>query len=226
MGEGFAFLDIIVFAMIAGFLILRLRGVLGRRTGHEPRRGDPFQQEADDDAENDNVIALPDRDDDQQANGEDAENDDSLSGMMQLKTADPSFDEREFLGGAKSAFEMIVFSFAAGDRDTLLPLLGDDLGAGFEAAIDEREAAGETQETRVAFVKSADVMDVTMKGSQAHVTVEFVSDQVKATRDAAGELIDGDPDRIETITDLWTFARDTHSGDPNWQLVATRSPEE
>lgn len=220
--------QIILWAMIAGFVILRLRSVLGRRTGHEKENPDPFgvSREAANESEQDNVIQLPDR-----APGSDDEPDlderDPLSaGLMRIKLADDGFDEKDFLGGAKGAFEMIVQAYAEGDVDTLKSLVAGPLYGGFVQAIEEREQANETQATTIVTIRSADFTAAELDGTDARVTIEFVSEQVKATRDADGKVIDGDPDRIEVLTDIWTFERDTRSPDPNWELVAARVPEE
>jgi predicted lipid-binding transport protein (Tim44 family) len=223
MGDGIAFFDIILFALLAGFLFFRLRNVLGKRTGHEERHTDPFSPAPERSSKSDNVIQLPDRERDQQGVTQD---DAELSDLMRVKMADPSFDEIEFLKGARTAFEWIVEAFAKGDLDGLRPLLGDDLMGAFSGAVEAREQAGESQETTISSFRSALISEVKLTGSVARVTVEFITDQVKVTRGADGSVVDGDPDRIETVTDLWTFERDISSRDPNWHLVATRVPEE
>lgn len=223
MGDSSALFEIILFAILAGFLVIKLRGVLGKRTGHEKRHGDPFSAPPEQDSSSDNVIQLPGRDADG-ANGE--RPDGELSGTMRLKMEDPSFDEIEFLKGARTAFEWVVDSFAKGDRDALRSLLADDLMIAFAGALDAREEAGETQETTISSMRSALINDVHLAGSVARVTVEFITDQVKITRAADGAVIDGDPDKIETVTDLWTFERDISGQDPNWRLIATGVPEE
>jgi predicted lipid-binding transport protein (Tim44 family) len=121
---------------------------------------------------------------------------------------------------------MIVQAFAAGDRDALKPLLTEDLHRSFVTAIYEREKERETQETNIVTIRSSDIVEASLIGSIAKVTVEFVTDQVKVTRDVDGNVVDGHPDRIETLTDLWTFERDVSSRDPNWALVATRVPDD
>lgn len=227
MGDGFAFFDIIIFAMLAGYLVFQLRRVLGRRTGHEDqRRANPFKRGADDAAENDNVISLPDRATKESLEDEAAGIDAELNGLSRLKANDPSFDDREFLRGAKGAFEWIVAAFARGDRDALRNLLGPSLFVSFEEAIDQREKANETLETTISSMKSATIDDVSMDGSVVSITVEFLTDQVKVIRDAQGEVVEGDPNKIEPIRDIWIFSRDMRSNDPNWQLVATRDPED
>lgn len=223
MGDGFPFLDIIFFAMVAAFLILRLRSVLGKRTGNERPRQDPFQPRPEqDEDDSDNVVSLPKRDgarpDMTAAPGSLA------ASLTQVKIADPSFDEKYFASGAQAAFEMIVAAFARGDKDALRPLLDDDVYDRFAAAIDQRVARGETLETTLVEIKAADITEAAMKGSQSHITVEFVTEQINVTRDAEGKPVEGDPEDGETIVDIWTFARDTRSDDPNWLLVATRTP--
>jgi predicted lipid-binding transport protein (Tim44 family) len=123
--------------------------------------------------------------------------------------------------GARQAFEMIVDAFARGDTEQLRPLLADDVYRGFADAIEQRREAGETLETEVVAIKQADAVEARMENSWAHVTVRFVSDQVNVTRDAEGNILDGDPEQLSEIVDLWTFARDTSSRDPNWELAST-----
>ena len=223
MGDNSALFEIILFAILAGFLVIKLRGVLGKRTGHEKRHRDPFSAPPEQDSSSDNVIHLPGRDADSVNGGRP---DGELSEIMRLKMEDPSFDEIEFLKGARTAFEWIVDSFAKGDREALRPLLTDDLMTAFAGAIDAREEVGEIQETTISSIRSALINEVHLAGSIARVTVEFITDQVKITRAADGIIIDGDPDKIETVTDLWTFERDISGQDPNWRLIATDVPEE
>lgn len=226
MNEGFQFLDIILFAMVAAFLVLRLRSVLGRRTGNEER---PRDMAARRENENEgNVIELADRtesDDDGEDLARDAESDDPLvAGTAQIRLADPNFDVNEFQGGARSAFEMIVHAFATADSGTLRTLLSEEVAENFQNAIKERLEAGETLETTVIGVKSAEVIEAEMRGRDATVTMKFVSEQVNVTRDTEGRVIEGDPNQVTDITDIWTFARNTRARDPNWKLIETRSP--
>ena len=144
--------------------------------------------------------------------------------LTQIQIADNAFNPGEFVGGARSAFEMIVHAFATGDTGTLRNLLSDDVFDNFSSAIKARLEAAETLETTVIGVKSVDIIDARLDGRQAFVTVKFVSEQVNVTRDAEGHVIDGDPNHVSEVTDLWTFSRNTRSRDPNWKLVETRSP--
>ena len=229
MNDGFAFFDIIVFAMLAGYLVFQLRRVLGKRTGHEQqKRSNPFSPRSDEGADNDNSGPVSDPKSliDSESDSGETKAANEMSGLTQLKTIDPEFDDREFLQGAKAAFEWIVKAFASGDREALRSLLSSTLFEDFDAAISQREEGGETLETTIASIKSTTIDGVEISADTALVTVEFVTDQVKVVRNASGAVLDGDPDRIETVTDIWTFSRDLRSTDPNWQLVGTRDPDQ
>lgn len=217
MGEG-SFLDILVLAVIAGFLILRLRSVLGRRTGMEQRRPNPLATPTRPEPRTpDNVVALPDRAR-APANGEAG----PAAGLTQIKIADRGFSESGFTGGARAAFKMIVEAFAGGDTGTLRPLLSDELYDEFSEAIRQRLATGHTLEETVESVDRVEIVDARMDGRTAFVTLSIVSRQKTALRDAQGAVIEGDPDKVVEVTDIWTFARNTRTTDPNWALVETR----
>ena len=233
MSEGFAYIDILFFAMVAAFIALRLRSVLGRRTGQERRRTGGFPGSArpngaaDGKSASDNVVALPDR------SGAAAEADAAIAdlaegkvktGLTQIRLADPGFDLNQFLTGARAAFEMILRAYAEADVKTLRNMLNDEVYGNFSDVIAERESAGETLDTSLVGITSADIVDARIEGRTAFVTVKFVSEQVNVTRDKSGEAIEGDPNRVTNVTDLWTFARNTKARDPNWTLVETRSP--
>jgi predicted lipid-binding transport protein (Tim44 family) len=143
------------------------------------------------------------------------------AGFDAIAAADRTFDPKSFTGGAKAAYEMIVNAFNEGDRKTLKNLLSREVYDSFAQAIAERESRGETVQSNFVSLDKADIAAATMKGRTAHVTVRFVSQMISAVKDRAGEVIDGSLDKITEVTDLWTFARDTTSGDPNWRLVAT-----
>jgi predicted lipid-binding transport protein (Tim44 family) len=228
MGEGSFLIDIVIFGMIAVFLVYRLRSVLGRRHGEERQRPNPFAApparpgapEA-----RDNVVALPGR---PRAAAPDAAPDEPRSladNIAAVAAADPTFEEKSFLQGAKAAFDMIVSAFAQGDTATLRPLLSDEVYDNFAAAIRERQRRGETLETRILAVRDADVVEAALEGRTALVTVRFVSDQVNVTRGADGAALDGDPEQPLEVVDIWTFARNTRSRDPNWSLIETRVPQ-
>jgi len=220
------FIDIIILAMIAAFLVYRLRNVLGKRTGNErppqnpygPREeATPLPREANDD---DTVVALPGHSvaDDIPADSPAAD------GLKAIRKAEGSFSVEEFNEGARFAFDMIVTSFANGDRDTLRPLLSDEVYENFAGAIDAREANDETMEMTLVGIRDADIIEANMDGRVAFVSVKFVTEQIEVVRDKAGEPISGDPGKVTTVTDIWTFARNTRSRNPNWTLVATEAP--
>ena len=226
MGEGFQFLDIILFAMIAAFLVFRLRGVLGRRTGHQRRPPDMVSRRRQESANNDNVVELPDRGAGADDESFDSETDDDpiTAGLAKIHAADRSFDVEQFMTGTRAAFEMILQAFVDGDTKTLRSLLNDEVFENFSAAIEERDQASETLEKTVIGIKSTDMLEARMSGRTAFVTIKIVSEQVNVTRDKDGETIDGDPNHVANVTDIWTFARNTRARDPNWTLVETRSP--
>jgi predicted lipid-binding transport protein (Tim44 family) len=235
MGNGFQFIDIILFGMVAAFLVLRLRSVLGRRNGHEGRPSDPFLGRKREEQAGDNVVHLPDHTDgpadvedeaDDIADDVATTNDADLilaNGISEIKKADRRFDLQEFLTGARMAFEMILTAFAAGNKDQLKGILSPEVFSNFEQAIREREASGEVLDDTLVGIRAADIVEAYLDGPAANVTVKFVSDQVSTVRNDKGDVIHGDPDRISEVTDFWTFARDTGARDPNWTLVATRS---
>ena len=224
MGEGFAFIDIILVAMVAAFLILRLRSVLGRRTGHEQPPNEAMRRA--EQANDDNVIPLPDNSEpaDQSEPDPVIAKSPASAGLSQIKIADPRFDGGEFLAGAKAAYEMIIDAFAAGDQDRLRALLSDDVYANFSQAIESREARGETLEQTLVGVKSADITEAALDGrGRATVTIKFVSDVLRATRGEDGSVVDGDEHAVRVVTDIWSFSHDLRSRDPNWTLVETRA---
>lgn len=224
MSGGLGFIDIILFAMLAAFLIYRLGSVLGKRTGHERERPDLFRAGTSREAnEEDNVVSLPDRG--VEPDIEPARPMSPLDeGVAAVRLADRNFDPAEFAKGANSAFEMIVEGFARGDTETLQNLLSDEVYANFATAIQEREAANQTHETTIVGVDVAEIIEAELDGRTSLVTMKYVSEQVNVTREEDGSVADGDPSAVARITDIWTFARDVDSSDPNWTLVATRSP--
>lgn len=219
MGEFQQYFDIILFAMVAGFLVLRLRSVLGRRTGNERRR-ELFVRRPRPAPEK-----LPNRDDATIAPAKPAEAaaDAVSQGIDQIRRADPSFDPPHFIEGARAAFEMVVTAFAHGDKAALRPLLSEEVFQQFATAIDERLAAKETLETRIMRLDTVDILDAEMLGRTAQLALKLVSQQINVTRAMDGSIVEGDPEHPIEKTDYWTFARDTRSSDPNWVLVATSS---
>jgi predicted lipid-binding transport protein (Tim44 family) len=220
MGDLPHYFDIILFAMVAAFLVLRLRSVLGRRTGNERRR-DLFARGPA--AGGDKVVPLAQRVSPAALSSAPPPANTVAGGLAQIGAVDPGFDAPAFLDGARGAFELIVAAFAKGDKAGLRPLLSDDTYRSFATAIDERAAAKETLETRIAKLKDIDIAEAGMDDRDARVTVKIVSEQINVLRAHDGSVVDGDPENLIEKTDFWTFARDTGSPDPNWQLVATGS---
>lgn len=223
----------LIFAAIAAFVIFKLRSVLGRRTGHEPPPSEntgfgATERRAPADSNNDNVISMPEALSERLEKTEPVMDPDSpaAAGVADIQALDPAFDPHEFVAGAQSAFSMIVDAYANGDRQTLEQLLAPGVYQSFEAAIADREQAGETHERHIEKFRAAEIVEAETVGRDARVTVLFVTEQSSATRDASGAVVDGDPDAVETISDLWTFSRDTSSPDPNWELVDTATPDE
>jgi predicted lipid-binding transport protein (Tim44 family) len=221
MHDGSQYFDVILFAMVAVFLALRLRSVLGRRTGNErPPRGlgpAPAPKPAADSARN--VIRLPGAQAAQPAT--------PLDAMLQrIHDADAAFSPDSFLSGAAAAFEMIVGAFASGDEATLRPLLSDEVFHNFAAAIRARAEAREICANKLLGIDSVDFADAEYDGKMARITVRFASRQIVAVKDAAGKIVEGDLDHDVKVVDLWTFARDPRSRNPNWLLVATNSHDE
>ena len=226
---------ITLFFLVAAVLIfLQLRSVLGRRTGHEKPPTEPFSPRdavrgpVEDDSK---VVTLPRRDnvDEEQRNADIdavAKPDTPLNASLRaLVKEDPSFRPKEFLNGVRMAYEMIVMAFADGDRKTLKGLLSSEVYDGFEAAIAEREAKGEVVKSTFVGIDKCDMTQVSLKDGESQVTVRIVSQLISATFDKAGALIDGDQETVSDVIDIWTFARDIGSRDPNWKLVATESEQ-
>ncbi len=237
-----AVLDIytIIFLALAVFIFIRLRSVLGQRTGRERPPYDPYSRDAarPTPPASDKVVTLPQRNVDPAAPVGAAEDDTPArfrwegvtqegtpiaAALDQIAQAEPGFDAKHFLAGAKSAYEMIVLAFASGDRRALKDLLSKDVYDGFVSAISEREARGETMESRFISIEQAELVDASVRARTAQVTVRFVSKLITATRGRDGSVVDGSPDTVADVTDVWTFSRDLGARDPNWKLVATEA---
>jgi predicted lipid-binding transport protein (Tim44 family) len=229
----------IIFALLAVFVVWKLRSVLGTRTGHEKQRDRSFSPRAEEAARQavpgGNVIRLPGAPVSDAAvtaqptpdadRWKDLVEPDSraIPGLEAIAAAEPGFDARGFLAGAKSAYEMIVTAFAKGDRATLRRLLADDVHESFTQAITDREARGERVEMTFVSLEKVTIDDAQVKGTLAQITVRFLSKLITATYDKAGAVVDGDPERVVDMTDIWTFAREIGARDPNWRLVATET---
>jgi predicted lipid-binding transport protein (Tim44 family) len=221
-----------IFFLIAAVVIFyQLRSVLGRRTGNERPPFDPYSAKpAEKQAAKapENVISLPRRRPGAEAETNYAAIDafakpgtDLNKGLRAIRDADPSFEPKSFVDGAKMAYEMIVLAYADGDRKTLKNLLSREVYDGFATAISDRETRSEKVQSSFVGIDKADIISAEMKGTEACVTLRITSELISATRDKSGEVIDGDPETVAEVRDVWTFSRDTRSSDPNWKLVAT-----
>ena len=232
MSQPFDPLNLLILG-IAVVLLFKLRNVLGTRTGNE-RRYDPVQRQEQqaDPRRDDNVIHIPGRevrgDADSAAEAATpvwqgyAEAGSPLArGIEKIAAVDPGFSPRSFLEGARIAYEMIVQAFADGDKKALKPLLSREVFDGFSAVIDTRQRNGETLESKFVGIDNSKIVAAELAGKKASVTVRFISDLIAATRNRAGDVIDGDAAKVRRITDVWTFERDVASRDPNWRLVST-----
>ncbi len=227
----------IIFLALAVFIFLRLRSVLGRRTGRERPPYDPYSaRDAVRSPASDKVVSLPPRPAETAPRPVEvaqpspdrwkdiAESGSTVAaGLDAIVAADPSFDAKHFITGARTAYEMIVTAFAGGDRRQLRSLLSREVYDGFDAAISEREARGETAETRFVSIDSSTISGAELRGRTAQITLRFISKLVSATRDRSGAVVDGNAEKVTDVTDVWTFARDISSRDPNWKVVATET---
>ncbi len=229
----------IIFLALAVFIFLRLRNVLGQRTGRERPPYDPYSAREPARPATEKVVALPNRTTEAAAQtpAEPAEpvapgerwkgvaeaGSPIAAGLDAIVAADGDFDPKHFLTGARAAYEMIVSAYADGDRRALKGLLSRDVYEGFEAAITDREKRGETVENRFVSIDNAEIANAELRGKTAQLTVRFQSKLVSATRDKNGNVVDGNAEKVTDVTDVWTFARDTSSRDPNWKLVATEA---
>lgn len=249
MGSPFEFIDILIFGAVAVFLVMRLGGVLGKKTGHQERNdisrlfGNDSKEDRDGNASqaretDDNVVPLGKqagpvtpakavRDAANDVHDADAALDTEQgpldAGFSQIRQVDPSFHPDQFLEGARAAFEMILKAYSDGDEQTLKMLVASDVYENFSTAIRDRINAGQRLEEVFVGMDGADILEARMDGRDALVTVKFVSQQAHALYDVDGVVIEGDPNHVTTVTDIWTFQRDTRSDNPNWALAATRS---
>jgi predicted lipid-binding transport protein (Tim44 family) len=227
------------FLIVAALIFLNLRSVLGKRTGNEKPPFDPYsrdqrsvdtQGQRPDDGK---VITLPRRDQ-QPAPGEAFNRYQQIDDFVPAGTdlndklrrvfdVDETFDPRQFVEGAKAAYEMIVQAFAEGDRKSLKTLLSNEVYQGFDQAISAREKAGQTVKSTFVGIEKADISDARLDGSEVTIVMRIVSQLISATYDAEGNVVEGNADSVAEVIDSWSFARDTRSRDPNWKLVQTQS---
>jgi predicted lipid-binding transport protein (Tim44 family) len=226
----------IIFLALAVFIFLRLRSVLGQRTGSERPPYDRAAPNVVQRTQDNNVVPMPGAVIDQAplAPSADVAPADRWKGLAEpgtplaagldaIAAQDPSFDPRHFISGARGAYEMIVLAFANGDRRALKDLLSSEVYESFETVIKDREKHEQKTETRFVSIDKAELVGAEARDRAAQLTVRFVSQMISVTRDKTGAIVDGNADKVADITDVWTFARDTSSRDPNWKLVGTGS---
>lgn len=223
----------LIFAGLAIFVVIKLRSVLGTRTGQEKPPHDPFTPREPNAPVRDNVIPLP-RSGELASQPQDAPPTDRWAGVApegsplaqgldDIQRADPTFDLGTFQSGAKSAYEWIVSAFARGDRKALRDLLSKEVFDNFASVIAGREQRGETTETTFVSIDKSDLTHAEVKGVTMLITVRFVSKIISFTKDRAGTVVDGNAEQVTDVIDVWTFAREANVRDPNWKLVATQS---
>jgi predicted lipid-binding transport protein (Tim44 family) len=226
----------IIFLALAVFIFLRLRSVLGQRTGRERPPYDPYAARSP--AADSKVVTLPTNQPAAPARAAPAEpaappaerwkdiaepGSPVAAGLDAIVGAAAAVDAKHFITGARAAYEMIVTSFAEGDRKQLKTLLSREVFDGFDSAITEREGRGETSETRFVSIDASTITAAELRNRTAQITMRFLSKLVSATRDRGGAVVDGSADKVTDVTDVWTFARDISSRDPNWKVVATEA---
>ncbi len=216
--------DIIVFAMIAGLILLRLRAELGNRPGSEPRPPAQRSSYGGGDGRLDDPRDPQGRTINAEADIIDMSADPVVrQGMSEIRRLDHSFDSAAFLAGAKDAYGMILSAFWSGDRETLDDLVDQGVLSQFVAAIDAREAAGETVDNRLLGVDEARLVGARLDGAIAEITIQFNADLVAVTRNADGDVVSGDVSDSVNVKDQWSFQRNLRSRDPRWLLVGTKS---
>lgn len=236
----------LIFLVLAVVIVLKLRSVLGQRTSDDEARKERYKEQARAAAAEarDKVVTLPRRDRvradgtaEQPAQAvpslEDVRkrvrdfaggNESVGAGLLAIHDRDHDFNPEGFMTGAKRAYELIVTAFAEGNRKMLRSLLSPEVYEGFDAAIADRESRGEQVDQSFVGINKAEVIEAEVRRDTAQISVRFVSELISATRDKTGEVIVGDPKRVKEVMDIWTFARDVRSRDPNWKLVATQPP--
>jgi predicted lipid-binding transport protein (Tim44 family) len=228
--------DLIIYAAIAAGLVFWLRNILGTRHGDERSRENPFLTGGDDNTPPDNSVAghgaqpgafpLGHAEVPQEVLPRNASIlPQARAGLEDIARVEKQFDIAHFLGGAETAFIMIVEAFAKGDKETLQNLLSDPVYKLFNTVIDDRAKKGEMVDTEIHAVRKIEVMDARLVQKTAYLTIEFTADETCVIRDKDNNILSGDPDRITEMRDIWVFSRTLKSKDPVWYLVETRDGE-
>ncbi len=223
----------IIFALLAVFLVWKLRSILGTRSGNEKPPRNPFLERVrgkPGQAGDGKVVTLPGApepastarvDSAQRWQGFAEPGSKVWSALDRIAAEDPGFSAPAFITGAKTAYELIITAFAAGNRDLLQSLLAKDVFDSFAAAISDREKRGDKVDTTFVSIDEAAITDADLRGKTAEITLRFAAQLITSTHDREGVLIEGSADQVVEIKDVWTFVRDAGSRDPNWRLVAT-----
>lgn len=219
---------LVIALVIAVVVFLQLRSVLGKRTGFERPPFDPYsrQPEKTEQKEIETVVALPKQDvkaadDFSDIDAIAPEGSELNTGLRHIRKMDSTFSPKSFLDGARVAYEMVVTAFAKGDKKTLKSLLSDEVYQGFSDAIDERDKKGENVKFTFVGIDKIEIVSALMQEKYAQLTVHVDSEIISATYDKNDNLVDGDPQTIAEIRDIWTFSRDVKSRDPNWKIIGT-----
>jgi predicted lipid-binding transport protein (Tim44 family) len=213
-------LQLLVLAGIAIFLILRLRGVLGTREGFEkPQAPLPAEAKRRQGPQLEVVEGGPDRD----ITDHVPEDSDSARALAAMKRAEPGFNVREFLAGARGAYEMILMAYERGDLASIRPYLAPEVHEAFAGVIEDRRAKGLKVEANFVGVSDLALREATFEPQtrEAEMSVRFVGELTSVVRDNGGDVVEGSPTEIKRQRDVWTFARTMGGADPNWILVAT-----
>lgn len=224
MSEQMPYADIVIMALVAGFILLRLRSVLGQKTGRD--KPDDFRPATPSEA-HEPVIAFPDRmqrrqpEAEKPAPAEDAiVGDNAVRGVEAIAATDPQFTASSFLQGAKAAFEMVFEAFIKGDKQTLKTLLSPDIYNDFAADLDAKKDQETRSEATLVSVESVHIEAAEKDKNIARVTVKFVSEQITVMRNKEGKIVEGDPSQVDRVEDEWVFERDVTSRNPNWKITA------
>ena len=210
-----AYLDILIYALVAGILFFWLFSVLGKRTGYEKTQEEMISSDEELENQNAKIIDWP--------KTPIFIDENARLRVQEIKQKDPNFSEHHFIAGAKYAFETILMAFSNGDLETLKTLLSPETYKGFEATIIERKNRHDNQVTRLENIKEVMITDAYYDEPKCYVTVRYVSEQINVTYDEQNRVLEGDPDHFIILKDLWTFKRDPNSSDPVWLLAKTRS---
>ena len=224
MGD-YGFIDIVLFAMIAAFLILRLRSVLGKHRNSGEGKSNLGLHTLTESHKTEKQPVEGDSKEESKIEPQTSEQDNDGVDLAEIQGAMPGFEKGEFLAGVRAAFEIIVNSFSSGDKEKLAGLLSDEVFNNFSSAITDRERLGHVSESSLIRIIDTVLLEANISDGSVLLTVKILSEQFNATKGEQGEVVDGNPDLVFEVADIWTFSKEIESPDPNWRLVATRSLE-